>query len=229
MAASRYSEGYNDLQNFLLCRRLTISIMKQIMWLFLISVLGACDPPRDVYDTGTIRINARVINPKPTIQLGDSVVFYFEIPDTVDLNGKNIKVSAGARDGATIGLTPYKIISSHPGGSTNDPNLRTINIYANPGTLTINETLVFDNQRGKLSARLFMIPQQRGVYYLLQSEHGFADLNNQSLKLRFIFNYGSINRNHQLLIDSAGTGSNFSLYLQDKINRNLEMYGFQVI
>lgn len=189
----------------------------------------SCDPPRDLYETATIEINAQVINPATNIQLGDSVAFYFEVPDSVVLNNTRIKATISNSDGGSIGLTPFKILSSSIGGSTNHPSLRTAKLYANPGKLSYNETLELVNQNGKLLAKLFMIPQERGVYYLLQSQLGYVDLDNNRLKLRFSINFGAINRNHQLLIDSAGASSNFTLYLQDKINQGLEVYGFRVI
>lgn len=203
--------------------------MKYVLFLSLLSCLFAsCDPPRDTYQTGTIAIKAQVINPRTTISPGDSVAFYFEVPDTVILNGSPVKVNISNSDGGNIGLTPYKIIPTNIGGSTNAPALRTCELYANPGNLSINETLNLSIQNGKLIGRLFMIPQQKGVYYLLQTQEGHVDLNNRSLKLRFSINFGNINRNHQMLIDSAGASNNFHLYLQDKINQGLEVYGFKV-
>jgi hypothetical protein len=189
----------------------------------------SCDPPRDLYDTATIEINAQVINPATNIQLGDSVAFYFEVPDSVILNNTRVKVNISNSDGGNIGLTPFKILSSSIGGSTNNPALRTAKLYANPGKLSVNETLQLENKNGRLLAKLYMIPQERGVYYLLQSQQGYIDLNDNRLKLRFSINFGPINRNHQLLIDSAGPSNNFTLYLQDKINQGLEVYGFRVI
>ncbi len=196
---------------------------------FLNFIIISCDPPRDMYDTAIIAINAQVINPATDIQLGDSVAFYFEVPDSVVINNTRIKATISNSDGGTIGLTPYKVLSSSTWGATNHPTLRTAKLYAKPGKLSYNETLELVNQNGKLLAKLFMIPQERGVYYLLQSQLGYVDLNNNRLKLRFSINFGAINRNHQLLIDSAGPSSNFNLYLQDKINQGLEVYGFRVI
>jgi hypothetical protein len=143
--------------------------MKLLFLILPISLFISCDPSKDIYQTGTVLINAQVINPKSTINLGDSVAFYFEVPDTVLLNGARIKVSAVNNDGGTIGLSPYKIISSNIGGSSNNPISRTCAVYANPGLLTTNETLVFQKQNnGKLLAKYYMIPNAKGVYYMLQ-------------------------------------------------------------
>ena len=202
--------------------------MKQILFAALILLnLLSCAPPRDLYGTGTIAIKAQVINPQTNINLGDSVAFYFEVPDTIELDGSRIKVDVGNNDGGNIGFNPQKIIPSLPGGFSNNPSLNTCKIYANPGTL-INYSFDFANQNGKLFGKYYMIPQQKGVYFLDQSQEGYIDLNNNSLKLRFSINFGNINRNHQMLIDSAGVTNNFNLFLQDHINNRREIYGFKV-
>ena len=202
--------------------------MKQILFAALILLnLLSCNPP-NLYKTGTIAIKAQVINPQTNINLGDSVAFYFEVPDTIELDGSRIKVDVGNNDGGNIGFNPQKIIPSLPGGFSNNPSLNTCKVYANPGYLTRNETLHFTNAGGKILAKYYMIPQQKGVYFLDQSQEGYIDLNNNSLKLRFSINFGNINRNHQMLIDSAGVTNNFNLFLQDHINNRREIYGFKV-
>jgi hypothetical protein len=196
--------------------------------LLLSIILIACDPRGELYDPGqTISIKAQVINPKIDINLGDSVAFYFEVPDTVEVNGSKVKVAATGRDdGANLGFSAHKINpASIPG---NDINPGSCERYANPGSLTANKTLVFANQGGKLLAKFYMIPREKGVYFLHQSQEGYAWLNNKGLSVRLSINFGNVNRNHQMLIDSAGAASNFSLFLQDRVGRGMEIYGFRV-
>jgi hypothetical protein len=202
--------------------------MKQSLLIFTVLFFVACDPPNDMYQTGTVQITAQVINPRTNINLGDSVAFYFEVPDTVQLNGTKIKVSAGNNDGGTNGFAPCKIIQSSAGGFSNSSSLNTCLVYAKKGTYTSNQAFTLQNENGKLRGLFYMIPQQKGVYFFWQQQQGFIDLNNQSLRLRFNYNFGNINRNHQMLIDSAGASNNFGLFLQDKINQGLEVYGFKV-
>lgn len=198
--------------------------------ILLLMLLGSCDPrsAKDLYQTGTIAIKAQVINPRTTISLGDSVAFYFEVPDTVELNGNRIKVTASNNDGGTNGFAPCKIIPSITGGFTNAPTQNTCIVYAKTGTYNANQAFTLQNDNGKLKGLYYMIPQQKGVYFFWQQQQGYVDLNNQNLKLRFTFNFGNINRNHQLLIDSVGAGNNFNLFLQDKVVQGLEVYGFKV-
>ncbi len=202
--------------------------MKKILIIIITISLGACDPPRDIYQTGTIAINAEVINPRSTISLGDSVAFYFEVPDTVFLNGNRIKVTIGNNDGGNNGFNANKIDLSRTGGFTNAPSLNTCKTWASPGMIGPTGDFVFSNIGTKLYGMFYMIPQQKGVYFFEQTQQGYVDINNQSLKLRFSFNFGNINRNHQMLIDSAGVANNFSLFLQGKISQGLEVYGFNV-
>lgn len=199
-----------------------------ILALFISFSLVACDPPRDLYQTGTIAIKAQVIDPRTDINLGDSVAFYFEVPDTIELNGARIKVSVSNKDGGNIGLNAQKIIPSLPGGFSNNPSLNTCKTWASPGNLTNTITFNFSNQNGKLSGKYYMIPQQKGVYFFEEPQEGYATLDDGSIKLRFSINFGNINRSHQMLIDSAGAANHFEMFLQDHIDKGREIYGFRV-
>ncbi len=201
--------------------------MRNLSYIFLLFTLVCCNPGPGLYDGGTIAITARVLNPRPTIHLGDSVAFYFAIPDSITLNGTRMAVSASNKDGATIGFFTNKIDSSTPTGvKYNSPDCQT---YANPGSLTTNGVLSFTNRNGKLLGRFYMIPKRKGIYFLDQVELGYADLNDRKLMLRFSIDFGKVDRNHQLLIDSAGTASKFNQFLQSRASQGYEAYGFRVI
>jgi hypothetical protein len=201
--------------------------MRYLLPFAVLLLLASCNPGAGLYDGGTIAITARVINPRPIIQLGDSVAFYFEVPDSVTLNGTRIAVSAGNKDGATIGFDVNKIKpSSASGFQFNSPSCQ---VYANPGSLTANKTLFFTNRNGKLLANYYLIPKQRGIYFFDQVQTGYTDLNNRNLLLTFSINFGKVDRSHQLLIDSAGAANRFDLYLKGHTDAGLEIYGFRVI
>jgi hypothetical protein len=192
-----------------------------------ILALTGCNPGAGLYDGGTIAITARIINPRPVINLGDSVAFYFAVPDSVTLNGTRIAVTAGNKDGATIGFDANKINSSAVAGFQINPS--SCQVYANPGSLTANKTLFFSNQNGKLLAKYYLIPKQRGIYFVDQRSLGYTDLNNRNLLLNFSIDFGKVDRSHQMLIDSAGTANRFDLYLKGYTDGGLEIYGFRVI
>jgi hypothetical protein len=201
--------------------------MRRLLPFASLLLLAACDPPPGLYDAGTVAITARVLNPRPIIHLGDSVAFYFAVPDSVTLNGTRIAVSAGNKDGATIGFDANKINSSAIAGfQINPPSCQ---IYANPGSLTANGTLEINSLNGRIVGRYYMIPKQKGIYFFDQSELGYADLNDRKLMIRFSINFGNVNRSHQMLIDSAGAANRFDMYLRGRINQGFEVYGFRVI
>jgi len=201
--------------------------MKKAFLVATLLVITCCDPPPGLYDTGTAVITARVINPRLTIHLGDSVAFYFAIPDSITLNGTRIAAPVATKDGATIGFNANKIDSATPSGFKFNP--ASCQAYANPGSLTANGTLKFTNRNGKLVARYYMIPKQKGIYFFDQAELGYMDLNDRKLMLRFSIDFGKVDRSHQLLIDSAGVASRFSSYLNGRVNQGYEVYGFRVI
>jgi hypothetical protein len=201
--------------------------MRALFYMPALLTLTCCNPGAGLYDGGTIAITARVLNPRPIIHLGDSVAFYFEVPDSITLNGTRIAVSAGSKDGATIGFDANKINPSAVAGfQINSPSCQ---IYANPGSLTANNTLFFTNRNGKLLAKYYLIPKKKGIYFFEQSQLGYADLNNRSLLLNFSIDFGKVDRSHQMLIDSAGAANRFDLYLKGRTDGGLEVYGFRVI
>jgi hypothetical protein len=201
--------------------------MRHLLPFAALLLLCSCNPGAGLYDGGTIAITARVLNPRPIIHLGDSVAFYFAVPDSITLNGTRIAVSVGNKDGATIGFFTNKIDSSTPTGVKY--NSLSCQTYANPGSLTTNGILNFTNRNGKLFGRFYMIPKQKGIYFLDQVELGYVDLNDRKLMLRFSIDFGKVDRNHQLLIDSAGTASRFNQFLQSRASQGYEVYGFRVI
>jgi hypothetical protein len=195
--------------------------------LLALAVLAACDPPQGLYDTGTVAITARVLNPRPVIRLGDSVAFYFEVPDSVTLNGARVRVSASSKDGGVLELSASKITTAKSAGF--EPFTKSCSFYANPGSSTSDGILTFANRNGRLVGRLYMIPKQKGIYFLMQTGLGYFDLNDKSLLVRGTINFGKVDRSHQLLIDSAGAASHFSTYLTGRVNQGYEVYGFRVI
>lgn len=190
----------------------------------------SCDPPKgsDLYRSGTISINATVINPRTTINLGDSVAFYFEVPDTIVLNGEKIKVLATASDGATNSFSPCKIDTLSSGGFVSVPPTNQSQTFAAVGSIDQLGVFKLANQNGRLVGKYYMIPQQRGTYFFWQRQFGYVDLNGNSLRLRFKINFGNINRNHLMLIASTAASNRFDLFLQEQINQELEIYGFKV-
>ena len=193
--------------------------------IFLIISLASCDPRANIFDPAPVLINAQIINPRDSIYIGDTIKVYLEIPDTIVYNGKHFATFIGNDDGGNIGITLYKINKSHAGAI--GPPDSSVN-FASIGSYNQYDVVTFQKISNKLEALVNFIPGKKGVYFLDVTEYGYLVINNKSLNVRFNFNYGSINRNHQMLIDSAGSAANFNLYLQDHAQQGLEVYGFNV-
>lgn len=201
--------------------------MRSLLQLVPLLLLAACDPGDNDVFVGQVAITARVLSPKPIIHLGDSVAFYFEVPDSVTLNGTRIAVSAGTKDQASLDVNANKINAAASTGF--DIYSRDCQLYASPGNTTAYGTLHFARRNARLVSKLYLIPKERGIYFFEQAGPGLATLNGRDLLVTFSIDFGNVNRNHQLLLDSAGVASKFSAYLQGRMNQGNEVYGFRVI
>jgi hypothetical protein len=175
---------------------------------------------------GKINITARIVNPRDSIGINDTVRIQLESLDTILYNGNKVKVSYGNSDRATCPLHLFRLDKSYAGSQ--GPALGST-IYTTVGSLDASKhTLTFQNNGNSLKGEYVIIPKVPGVYFLDQQLPGELSANNGQYKLDTYWNYGSINRNHQMLIDSAGATSGMALFLQDRVNNALEVYGFKV-
>lgn len=204
--------------------------MKHFIFLILISLsLVSCDPrDRDLpaQFEGRINISAKILNPRDSIGINDTLRIQFECLDTIFYNGSKISVIYSNSDLAYTNIGLQKIDLSHAGsqgiayGSV---------VFAPVGFLANNKSvLTFQNNGNSMKGEYDIIPKVSGVYFFDQILPGFLSANNGQYKLDIYWDYGNINRNHQLLIDSAGSNSGMDLFLQGRINSGLEVYGFKV-
>ena len=205
--------------------------MRIFLFLLLLTGLAGCDPygAQNPYDMGVVPLTAHVIRPRPVIHLGDSVGFYFEVPDTITVNGKRLRWTATSKtDGVDVGYFANRINPSYPGGyNVLTPYIPT---YTKLGTLVqYSGSLSLTNQGSKLRGEFYLIPNRKGIYFFKQSQLGYLELNDGSLLLRTSLSFGNVDRSHQLLIDSAGTASLYNVYLHGLVDAGLEVYGFRVI
>ena len=120
----------------------------------------------------------------------------------------------------------YKIDRSYP-GAQGQPTGSVI--FAPIGSLAANKAvLTFQNNGTSVKGEYDFIPKVAGVYFFDQILPGYLSANNSQYKLDTYWSYGNINRNHQILIDSAGVNSGMASFLQSRINNGLEVYGFKV-
>jgi hypothetical protein len=201
---------------------------KALIYLIIIFYLSACDPqPKYAQFEGTTTVKAQVINSKDTIGVNDTVKIRITLPDTIIYNGTNVGLYYD--DIASyIGLDLKKFDPLIAGakyrfaynyGSIAIPTI---------GRFSNNGLLLFQRFGNSLVGEYGFIPKSKGIFFIDQPFEGELYANNGQYHLKFTFNYGNINRNHKILLDSIGAGTNFNLLLQDRINNGLEVYGFVV-
>jgi len=199
-----------------------------IALLFVISLCVSCDPPSGshLYPGGSFVFPVDVVNPKDTINLGDSVCFIFQIPDTINLNGNNkIKLFYGNDDGASFPTQKLEVDTTFNGGA--NPASSFIKDYATPGFVQggVNLKVVSSN---KLYTKYYLIPQRKGVFYLELAQAGYVVANNGGLKARAVYTLNVANKNHHLLITSTLPRHNMAAYIHGRQNLGLEIYAFAV-
>jgi hypothetical protein len=202
-----------------------INMKKIIKYFAALFFITSCDPqPKYAQFEGTTQVIGKVINPRDTIGIDDTVKIRIELPDTVLYNGVKTGLFYDEKN-CYLGLQLQKFDKTGAG------NMRYAfgnNTLATIGSLNNNRLLFFQRIGNKLLGEYAFIPKSKGIFFIDQQLPGDLYANNEQYHLKFTFNYGNINRNHKILLDSIGAGTNFNLFLQDRINNGLEVYGFVV-
>lgn len=190
-------------------------------------VFWSCDPPNDLGQTGNFIFPVTVINPRDTINLGDSVCFIFEIPDTINLNGTTkIKPTyTTGKDGGIFSIQKFEVDTNFNGGG--NPISAFLKDYAEPGFIQGGLNLKVVNTN-KLYSKYYLIPQRRGVFYLELAQAGYVDANNGGLKARAVYTLNVPDRHHNLLISSTLPRHGMAAYIQGRQSLGLEIYAFAV-
>ena len=200
-----------------------------IISLFVIFLCESCDPRsgKNVYLSGNFIFPVDVVNPKDTINLGDSVCFIFQIPDTINLNGNNkIIPFYGNNDGASFPVAYNEIDTSFNAGYRPfSPNLER---YGDPGSNIIGGVHLKVVSPSKLFTKYYLIPKRKGVYFLELQQAGYMDANNGGLKTRVLYTLNVPNKNHHLLLSSTLPRHNMAATIQGRANLGLEIYAFAV-
>lgn len=196
--------------------------------ILLLILLGSCDPPYD-HTGGTLTFPVSIVNSRDTINLGDSVCFVFEIPDTITINGNKIHPFYGSNDGISIDLEDSKMDTTLGGESRGfTPDCDAYVIPGNiQGGLSLNLGRIGSN---KLYSKLYLIPKKKGVYFLSNPQVGFFSINNEGIKGRVSFTLNVSDKHHNLLINTARPQNrvSFAAFIQDNESRGQPIYGFAV-
>lgn len=197
-----------------------------ICLLALVPLVISCDPPKDIGLQGNFTFPVTVVNPRDTINLGDSVCFIFKIPDTINLNGTTkVKPFYSGNDGASFSVADNEIDTTRNGGfRAFSPN---IDEYANPGST--QGSLNFKSLNGNtLETKYYLIPKRKGVFFLELAQAGYVDANNGGLKARAVYTLNVPDKHHNLLISSTLPIHGMAAYIQGRQSLGLEIYAFAV-
>jgi hypothetical protein len=192
-----------------------------ILNIVLLFALFSCDPqPKAAQFEESITLNARVINPRDTINLNDTLKVRFEVTDTLLLRGIRIALQFNDNENY-IGLYLRKFDKQGAGNFRIVTNETTATV----GNLKSGLVLYFQKFGNKLIGEYAFIPKTKGIYFIDQQNVGVLYGNNEQYRIEFNANFGNVNRNHKLLLDSI-TG--FAPFLQGHIDQGFEVYGFTV-
>jgi hypothetical protein len=195
----------------------------------LIILLGSCDPrsSKDIYISGSFKLSVTIISPQDSINLGDSVCFVFEVPDTIVINGDKINPFYGNNDGCTFPVSDCKMDTTF--GGEDRPFTPDCDTYAIPGSTQGGITLGRSGNN-KLISKYYLIPRKKGVYFLWLQQSGYFDANNGTIKARVSYTFDVQDKHHTLLINTARPKNrqSFAAFIQDSENRGLPIYGFAV-
>lgn len=200
-----------------------------VFFISLLFLLFSCDPPRDQYTQGLMKIPFYLNNTADSISLGDSLCFTMETPDTTSINGAVTNVRFENNDGITIDLQADKMDTTF--GWETRAFTPDCDFYANPGTLTNRSSLHLQkNAAGKMEAKLYLIPRKKGVYFLTNPQYGYFVINNESIKGRILITFNVPDKHHQLLVNTARPQNrvSFQSYINNLESMDQPVYGFAV-
>ncbi len=212
---------------------------KNILWFFVtissIIILNSCDPHDDFGMSFDIVVtsNAQLLNYKDTFNLGDTLKFSFQIPDSITYNGKLVYTNINSTDFAHV-YPALNIIDTSVGSTSGLGVVREgdYNGYAIIGSFNkTNKQLSFENINSRFKALYYLIPLKRGVYFIDERDYGRAELNSNNYKTNVHFSFGNINRHFNYILDNlkANQVVNMSNYLSTKgENQPKELLAFYV-
>ena len=177
---------------------------------------------------GAFQIKAKVVNQNESINLGDSLQFVFEIPDTILLNG--ISTILIDKVGADVGEEVRFVDSTKPSGVDYPIPYNLVKIYVNPGTL-INNYVRLTKIGSRLYANYYLIPKKKGVYMIYcGSIGGYFQGSSKDGKIngRVVFDFDVVDKHHYLIKKAMGSAADYGPMISDHESRGQGFYAFEV-
>lgn len=161
----------------------------------------SCEQILSPYAESSIKTTFKIINPKDSINIGDSVIINFEIPDSILLDG--VKTYLYSKENCTVSCAYNKMDSTTSFGYidwTKDCIIQT-----SPGKLGNNSEVEFAKIGNKLYTKYAFIAIAKGVFFLECRFTGALTANNGSIKTKLVYDFDIPDKHLDLMRKAAGS------------------------
>ena len=200
--------------------------------IFIIAI--SCDPPKSLYSANNadiVQLTAKVLNPKDTFALGDTIKFYFEVPDSISFNGILTKVGIANGDICFINQYVYKVDSSYYSSVSRAHSDKCLELGSIGYIDNHSGNLYFGNDNGIFKTFYYLVPKIKGPYYLEEGRNSFMICGNNLIRSSLHFDFGNVNRHFEYITENVKPEqkNNVMQFLSDKgQGKNYELYAFYV-
>jgi len=189
-------------------------------------ILSSCDPKViDPHLENEAKMKVKIINPKDSIKLGDSVLIMFEVPDSIILNGVSTFLSS--KEICSVSCAYNLIDSVNEVGYISYPSSAIT--YTNPGNYNNYGSLTLAKVSNRLLSSFYVIPKSKGVYFLECRSAGSLDANNGMVQTKLVYDFEVSDKHLDLLRKAAGSkAAKLEPWIQNCENTGKGLYAFAV-
>ncbi len=188
-------------------------------------IVCSCEQTISPFADSQAKMKVKVLNPKDTVSIGDSVIVLFDVPDTVLVNDS--LTALYSKEQCTVNCHYNKVDSSQSSffiSWTTDGT-----VYTSPGKLGQNGDVDFAKIGNKLYTRYAFIPKAKGVYFLECWANGALKANNGNIKTLLVYDFDVPDKHLGLLRKAAGSKSAIlEPWIQNYENLGKGLYAFAV-
>jgi hypothetical protein len=199
----------------------------------LVLFYSSCDPRKEDYysnNNDVVIINPILLNPKDTFNLGDTLKFYFEVPDSISFNGKKIKTNISNADFCSFNQGVSILDTSHSADY-----YRVFDAVckqdAKIGYISPQWQLYLGKDGSTYKSFYYLIPKKSGIFILEENNYGLMYTDNALVRSNVHFDLGTINRHFEYFVNNVKPSRKNDLiqYLSDKgHNMPSELYVFYI-
>jgi hypothetical protein len=188
-------------------------------------IICSCEQTISPFADSRAKMKAKVLNPKDTVSIGDSVIVLFNVLDTVLVNDS--LTALYSKEQCTVSCAYNKVDSNQSIGYIDWTTDGTV--YTNPGKLGQNGDVYFAKVGNKLYTRYAFIPKAKGVYFLECRFNGALEANNGNIKTLLVYDFDVPDKHLDLLRKAAGSkAAKLEPWIQNCENTGKGLYVFAV-